>query len=130
MNIKKVIMGEKVPDKDDPNYKERHEKGVEAGKSFARKMRLDKAAAKVQHFASTYPKLFLCLIFGFVLFSVGLNLYRMSTAVRYRSQPSSAVERQEKELHFNRHHTSDEKRKNIKYNNNPQREDYGHNRQD
>ena len=75
MNIKKVIMGEKVPDKDDPNYKERHEKGVEAGKSFARKMRLDKAAAKVQHFASTYPKLFLCLIFGFVLFSVGLNLY-------------------------------------------------------
>lgn len=76
MNIKKVILGEKVPDKDDPNYKKRHEEGVEAGKSFARTMRLDKAAAKVQHFASTYPKLFLCLIFGFVLFSVGLNLYR------------------------------------------------------
>ncbi len=130
MNFKKVIMGEKVPDKDDPNYKERHEKGVEAGKSFARKMRLDKAAAQVQHFASTYPKLFLCLIFGFVLFSVGLNLYRMSTAVHYRSQPSSAVVRQEKELHFNRHHNSDEKRKNIKDNNNLQREEYEHNRQD
>ena len=128
MNIKKVIMGEKVPDKDDPNYKERHEKGLEAGKSFARKMRLDKAAAKVQHFASTYPKLFLCLIFGFVLFSVGLNLYRMSTAVRYRSQPASAVERQEKELHFNRHHNGEERKRTI--NNNPQREEYGHNRQD
>ena len=29
MNIKKVILGEKVPDKDDPNYKKRHEEGVE-----------------------------------------------------------------------------------------------------
>jgi len=127
MNFKKVILGEKVPDKDDPNYKKRHEKGVEAGKSFARTMRLDKAAAKVQHFASTYPKLFLCLIFGFVLFSVSLNLYRMSSAVSYRNNPSSAVERQEQELHFNRHHVND--RKKIK-DNNIQREDYGNNRQD
>jgi len=127
MNFKKVILGEKVPDKDVPNYKKRHEKGVEAGKSFARTMRLDKAAAKVQHFASTYPKLFLCIIFGFVLFSVGLNLYRMSSAVSYRNNPSSAVERQEQELHFNRHHVND--RKKIK-DNNIQREDYGHNRQD
>lgn len=126
MNIKKVILGEKVPDKDDPNYKKRHEEGVEAGKSFARTMRLDKAAAKVQHFASTYPKLFLCLIFGFVLFSVGLNLYRMSTAVSYRSKPSSAVVRQEKELRFNRHHANDGERKEIKTNNNVQREEYGH----
>ena len=109
MNIKKVILGEKVPDKDDPNYKKRHEEGVEAGKSFARTMRLDKAAAKVQHFASTYPKLF-----------------RMSTAVSYRSKPSSAVVRQEKELHFNRHHANDGERKEIKTNNNVQREEYGH----
>ena len=130
MNVKKVILGERVPDKDDPNYKKRHEKGVEAGKSFARTMRLDKAAAKVQHFASTYPKLFLCLIFGFVLFSVGLNLYRMSTAVSYRSNPSSAVERQEQELHFKRHHVNEEKRKAVNGNNNIQREDNGNNRQD
>lgn len=126
MNVKKVILGEKVPDKDDPNYKKRHEKGVEAGKSFARTMRLDKAAAKVQRFASTYPKLFLCLIFGFVLFSVGLNLYRMSTAVSYRSNPSSAVERQEKELHFNRHHSNDGKRNAANGTNNIQNEEYGH----
>lgn len=104
MEIKKIIFGEKVPDKDDPRYKERHEKCVEAGKTFAQTLRLDVAAAKVQHFASAHPKLFLCIIFGFVLFSVGLNLYRMSNAVTYRNKPSSAVERQEKELHFNRHH--------------------------
>ena len=104
MEIKKIIFGEKMPDKDDPNYKEKHEKCVNAGKSFARTLRLDKAAAKVQRFASTYPKLFLCIIFGFVLFSIGLNLYRMSNAVSYRSNPSSAVERQEQQLQFKRHH--------------------------
>ena len=104
MEIKKIIFGEKMPDKDDPEYKEKHEKCVNAGKSFARTLRLDKAAAKVQRFASTYPKLFLCIIFGFVLFSIGLNLYRMSNAVSYRSNPSSAVERQKQQLHFKRHH--------------------------
>ena len=104
MEIKKIIFGEKMPDKDDPEYKEKHEICVNAGKSFARTLRLDKAAAKVQRFASTYPKLFLCIIFGFVLFSIGLNLYRMSNAVSYRSNPSSAVERQEHQLHFKRHH--------------------------
>ena len=102
--IKKMLLGEQMPDKDDPNYKEKHEKCVEAGKSFAQKVGLDKAAARVQRFASNYPKLFLSLIFGFVLFSVGLNLYRMSKAVTYRNQPSSAVQRQEKELQFRRHH--------------------------
>ena len=104
MEIKKIIFGEKMPDKDDPEYKEKHEKCVNAGKSFARTLRLDKAAAKVQRFASTYPKMFLCLIFGFVLFSIGLNLYRMSNAVSYHSNASSAVKRQEKQMHFIRHH--------------------------
>ena len=109
MEIKKIIFGEKMPDKDDPNYKEKHEKCVNAGKSFARTLRLDKATAKVQRFASTYPKLFLCIIFGFVLFSIGLNLYRMSNAVSYRSNPSRAVERQEQQLHFKRHHAPAER---------------------
>lgn len=104
MRLKKIIFGEKVPDKDDPKYKDLHEKTVEAGKSFARAVRLDKAAARIQGFASAHPRLFLGLIFGFVLFSLGLNLYRMSTAVTYRSRPSSAVERQEQQLHFKRHH--------------------------
>ena len=128
MNIKKAILGEKVPGKDDPNYKKQHEQSVEAGKSFAQALRLDKAAAKVQRFASHYPKLFLCLIFGFVLFSVGLNLYRMSTAVSYRNNPSSAVERQEKELHFNRHQTRG--KKDNKGNNISRTEEYEHHRQD
>lgn len=98
MGFKKILFGEKVPDKDDPKYKERYERDVAAGKSFAQTLHLDKGAACVQRFASI----------SFVLFSVGLSLYRMTQAVKYRPQPSSAVERQEKELHFKRHHAPKE----------------------
>ena len=104
-----MIFGEKVPDKDDPGYKEKHEKTVEAGKGFAKAVKLDKLAMKVQGFATGHPKLFLAVIFGFVLFSIGLNLYRMSTAVSYKQHPSSAIERQEKVLRFNRHHVGGDK---------------------
>ena len=108
MGFKKILFGEKVPDKDDPKYKERYERDVAAGKSFAQTLHLDKGAACVQGFASKHTKLFLALVFSFVLFSVGLSLYRMTQAVKYRPQPSSAVERQEKELHFKRHHAPKE----------------------
>ena len=104
MGFKKILFGEKVPDKDDPKYKERYEKDVAAGKNFAKALHLDKGAACVQRFASKHTKLFLVIIFSFVLFSVGLSLYRMTQAVRYCPQPSSAIERQEKEQHFKRHH--------------------------
>ena len=79
MEVKKMIFGEKVPDKDNPKYKEKHENTVEAGKNFAKAVKLDKLAMNVQRFASGHPKLFLVVIFAFVLFSIGLNLYRMST---------------------------------------------------
>ena len=104
MGFKKILFGEKVPDKDDPKYKERYEKDVAAGKTFAQTLKLDKGATCVQRFASRHTKLFLALVFSFVLFSVGLSLYRMTQAVKYRPQPSSAVERQEQQLHFKRHH--------------------------
>lgn len=104
MGFKKILFGEKMPDKEDPKYKERYERDVAAGKSFAEALRLDKAAACVQRFATNHSKLFLAMVFTFVLFSIGLNLYRMSTAVSYRPKPSSAIERQEKELKFKRHH--------------------------
>lgn len=122
MGFKKILFGEKVPDKDAPKYKERYEKDVAAGKSFAQALKLDKGAACVQRFASKHTNLFLAIVFSFVLFSVGLSLYRMTQAVKYRPQPSSAVERQEKELHFNRHHAPgahDKKERDDIHSNNP-----------
>ena len=38
-----MIFGEKMPDKDDPKYKERYEREVAAGRKAARLLRLDKA---------------------------------------------------------------------------------------
>lgn len=113
MGLKKIILGEKMPDKDDPQYKEKYEKGVEAGKSFAQALRLDKGAACIQRLATKHSKLFLALVFAFVLFSVGLNLYRMSTAVRQRPVRTSAVERQEKELKMKRHRQQKQNQENL-----------------
>lgn len=49
MSWKKMIFGEKMPDKDDPKYKERYEREVAAGRKAARLLRLDKAAGGVQN---------------------------------------------------------------------------------
>jgi len=104
MNIKKVIMGEPMPDENDPKYKERAEKDRKAGEQFAHSIGLDKVAACIQRFASNHSKLFLGIVFSFVVFSVALNLYRMTTAVTVHGEKSSAVERQEKEIKMKRHH--------------------------
>lgn len=104
MGWKKLIIGEKMPDKDDPAYKEKREHAENAGKTFAKTLRLDKVAAFVQRFATRHSKMFLGLVFSFVLLSISLNLYRMVTAVQKQYSPTSAIERQEKELHFERHH--------------------------
>lgn len=70
MSWKKMIMGEKMPDKDDPKYRDRYEREVDAGRKFARATKIDKAAAKVQQFANDHKKLFLAIVFGFIILSL------------------------------------------------------------
>lgn len=41
MDIKKVLMGEKMPDKNDPQYREQYEREVRAGQMFAEKIKLN-----------------------------------------------------------------------------------------
>ena len=43
-----MLLGEDMPDKNDPKYKELHEQSFNAGASFARKTKLDVFALKVQ----------------------------------------------------------------------------------
>ena len=62
--FKQMLIGEKMPDKDDPKYKERYERDVRAGRKFAKMCRIDKAAAKVQRFADLHKTLFLVIVFG------------------------------------------------------------------
>ena len=51
-SFKKFILGEKMPDKDDPKYKDRYEKEVNAGMKFAKAAKIDKIAISVQSFAN------------------------------------------------------------------------------
>ena len=80
MNIKgfkRMLFGEKMPDKDDPQYKERYEREVQAGHKFAKATRIDQAAAKVQGFANAHRTLFLVIVFTFVIGAFAWNAYQM-----------------------------------------------------
>lgn len=96
MGWKKLIMGEKMPDKNDPKYRERYEKEVGFGRKVARFLRIDKAAAATQRFADRWPKLFLGLVFGIVIFCFCLNVYRLSQVATKANNYQTAVEQQEK----------------------------------
>ena len=95
MGWKKLIIGEKMPDKNDPKYKERYEKEVSAGRKVARFLRIDKAAAATQRFADRWPKLFLGIVFGIVIFCFVLNVYRLSQVATKANDYQTAVEKQE-----------------------------------
>ncbi len=96
MGWKKLIMGEKMPDKNDPKYKERYEKEVSAGRKVARFLKIDKAAAATQRFADRWPKLFLGIVFGIVIFCFMLNVYRLSRVAANANDYQTAVEKQER----------------------------------
>ena len=95
MGWKKMLVGEKMPDKDDPKYRQRYEEEVKAGRRFARTLKLDVLAVKVQQFANNHKRLFLALVFGFILLCFGFNIYRMVMVYNHQQSTQSATERQE-----------------------------------
>ncbi|MEZ3599025.1 MAG: hypothetical protein K1V81_08045 [Paramuribaculum sp.] len=95
MGWKRLVMGEKMPDKNDPKYRDRYEKEVSAGRKVARLLRIDKAAAATQRFADRWPRLFLGLVFGIVIFCFMLNVYRLSQVATKANDYQTAVEKQE-----------------------------------
>ena len=101
MNIKKVILGEKMPDKEDPKYKERYERDVEAGRKAARFLKLDKAAFHLQKWAQKHSGLFFFLVLLFVVATFFLNIYRIATATRTPRPTVTAVQKQEEKLRKN-----------------------------
>ena len=74
--FKKMVIGEKLPDKDDPKYQKKYEEDVEAGRWFARVTKLDVLAARIQRFAEKHRGFFLATVFGIILFCFVLNVYR------------------------------------------------------
>lgn len=98
MGWKKMFFGEEMPDKDDPKYKERREKEVEAGKKAARILRVDKMAAGIQKWALKYPRLFLCTVFGIVTMCLGYNITCMVKTYKQKPANETAVQRQDAAL--------------------------------
>lgn len=104
MNIKRILFGEKVPDRDDPNYKKLREESEATGRKVATMLHLDKAVLFVQRFAMNHSRLFLVIIFTYVLWCLSLSLYRLNYALTHRPARSSAIQLQEQELNLRRHH--------------------------
>ena len=84
--FKKMVFGEKLPDRDDPKYRKKYEEDVEAGRRFARITKLDVLAARIQRFAERNRGFFLATVFGIILFCFVLNVYRFSRAYKARQE--------------------------------------------
>ncbi len=95
---RKCLSVKRCRTKDDPQYRQRYETEVKAGRKFAKTMKLDVLAAKVQLFANDHKRLFLYLVFGFIIFCFGLNIYRLVVVYSHQQSRQSATERQEQML--------------------------------
>ena len=107
MGWKKMILGEKMPDKNDPKYRDRYEREVAAGRKFAKVAKLDRIAADVQGFANGHKKLFLAIVFGLVTLSFGFNIVQMvriCNRQQTEKQQVTAIQHQEHLLQKNTHH--------------------------
>lgn len=93
-----MLFGEKMPDRNDPKYKERYERDVQAGRKFAKATRIDKAAAKIQGFANVHRTLFLIIVFGFVIGGLAWNIYRLAVVYRHQPVQRTATEMQDSVL--------------------------------
>jgi len=110
MSWKKMILGEKMPDKDDPKYRKRYESEVAAGRKTARLLKIDKAAGAIQRFACKHPKWFLAIVFSIVVSCLAFNIYRVVAVSRMQKaeQHTTATEQQEKLLK-QKYHRNDHK---------------------
>ena len=77
MSIKTMFVGEKMPDKNDPTYRERYEREVNYGRRFADKTGISWMARKLQHIADNHRCGFLIVVFGIVLLCFVFNICRM-----------------------------------------------------
>lgn len=104
MGWKKMIIGEPMPDKNDPKYKERYEREVEAGRKFAQKSGISWLARNLQAWGQAHKMAFIIIVFGFVFMCFIVNVCRL-VRVYNQGVPSKAVavERVDSALHDRLH---------------------------
>ena len=98
MGWKRFITGEKMPDKADPQYKERYEKEVDAGKRFARWSRIDILAARIQQWATGHERAFLGMVFGVVIGCFVWNIIGIIRVVNAPEQGRQTVSERQEQL--------------------------------
>ncbi|MBQ3700526.1 MAG: hypothetical protein IIT76_14340 [Prevotella sp.] len=105
MGWKRLIIGEPMPDKNDPKYRERYEREVEAGRKFADKAGISWGAMRLQEIGQAHKVAFLAVVFGFVTACFLVNVYRLVTAYQQGGrQKATAVERVDSALQSHGHY--------------------------
>ena len=90
-NLKKMILGEKMPSKDDPKYRKTYERDVEAGRNFAKRTGIDRCVGHVQKFAESHRGLFLGIVLAIVFGCLAVNASHFVRAYRLRREHVSAT---------------------------------------
>ena len=102
MNVKgfrRILFGERMPDKNASENIERYLREVDAGRKFAKFIKIDKLAYRIQMFATYHRRLCLLLLFSLMAFCFLWNTYRLFYIYRHGKPEVSAVERQDSLLH-------------------------------
>ncbi len=97
-NLRKMILGEKMPSKDDPKYRETYERDVEAGRKFAKRTRLDRLVGHVQKFADRHSGLFLGIVLAIVVGCFVINAYHFTKAYQLRKAQTESTRSPEESI--------------------------------
>ena len=97
-NLRKMILGEKMPSKDDPKYRETYERDVEAGRQFAKRTRLDRLVGHVQKFADRHSGLFLGIVLAIVIGCFVINAYHFTKAYQLRKAQTESTRTPEESI--------------------------------
>ena len=97
-NLRKMILGEKMPSKDDPKYRETYERDVEAGRKFAKRTRLDRLVGHVQKFADRHSGLFLGIVLAIVVGCFVINAYHFTKAYQLRKAQTESARTPEESI--------------------------------
>ena len=98
MSLKRMVLGEQMPSKDDPKYKERYEKEKRAGMKFAEKSGINFLAARLQMMANKHRIGFLATVFTIVIGCFTIKSYKQR-----RHERITAVEKVDSALHKPQH---------------------------
>ncbi len=94
MDIKKIIIGEPTPDRDDPRYKDLREVSEKAGEKFADASGLSSLCVRIHGIAMRHRKAFLVTVFTFIIGLFTLNTIRFIRALSAsKNRGGHAVER-------------------------------------